>query len=306
MRSIRKDDEGVYYMEYNDGLMYDELLAAGITSDRELISWYSENEFHYMPINIAPGRYGCSSFAAQTPEGDIIFGRNFDYGETDTLLIYSDPEDGYASYSMADLYVLGIGDDDIDPDSPLGRLMMLAAPYVACDGVNEAGLGVSTLELDIGEIHQDTGRPDLFIYNAIRLLLDRCATVDEAIELLSAYDIHSHEDVRQHLFIVDSTGRSVVVEWFDDQMYVNEVSACTNSVITPGDHYDEGADSRLPTINGMLDEQGGILTPDEARDLLQEVQMGSMTEWSCVYYLSDFGVDLYTDEDYSTPFRYGI
>lgn len=246
-----------------------------------------------------------ATFKVNTPDGEVLVDGNFDYPETDTLMIYSAPKNGYASYSMADLEVMGIRPKhgSTDPDSLVGRFMMLAAPYVACDGVNEAGLGVSTLELEIGEIHQDTGKPSLYIYTAIRVILDRCATVDEALTLLGSYDIHSHAGVRQHLFIADRSGRSVVVEWLDDKMYVNELDAVTNSVVTPGEHYDECADWRLPVITAGLSENNGILMKEQARDLLGAVK--NNTEWSCVYDLNDFSVDLYVDEDYSKAYHYG-
>lgn len=309
MSNIRKDGEGVYYMEYDKDLPLDDLLAAGITSDEDLFNWINKTEFHGLcPVQIDTGRYGCASFAAASPDGDILFGRNFDYPETDTVMIYSHPENGYASYAMADLEVIGIGrgQSNLDPDSPLARFIMTATPYIVCDGINEAGLGVSTLELNIGEIHQDTGRPDLFVYTAIRVLLDRCATVDEAIQLLEQYDIHSHNDVRQHLFIVDKSGRSVVIEWFEDQMYVNELNAVTNSVLTPGDHYGECSDWRLEILTDELSANNNILTQEQARDLLEAVSQGTYTEWSAVYNLNDFSADIYLDRHYEHPFRYEL
>lgn len=308
MQNIRKDGEGVYFMNYDRELKLDDMLASDITSDDELVAWAGRAEFHGLcPVRADTGRYGCSSFAARTPDGDVIFGRNFDYPESDTVMIYTDPEDGYASYAMADLAVIGVGreDNEIDPDSLPGRFMMLITPYIVCDGVNEAGLGVSTLELDIGENHQDTGKPDLFIYTAIRVILERCATVDEAIELLECYDIHSHSGVRQHLFIVDTSGRSVVVEWFDDMMYVNELYAVTNSVLTPGDHYGEEADWRLDVILEELDAHEGILTTDQAAELLGKVCLGSMTQWSAVYDLNVFSAEIYVDKDYGHAYTYG-
>ncbi len=305
--SIQKDGDGVYYMEYAGSYKLDEMLEANITSDEELIAWIRKAEFYDLPLEIHTRNTGCASFKAETPEGDILFGRNFDYPETDTLMVYSKPKNGYASYAMADLRELGISNRNggYDPDALAGRCLMLAAPYLVCDGINEAGLGVSTLELDIGELHQDTGKPDLFVYTAIRLLLERCATVDEAVTLLEQYDVHSHNDVRQHLFIVDCSGRSVVVEWIGEQMYVNELDACTNSVLTPGEQYDEGADWRLPTLLSGLSEHDGILTPEQAKELLAAVSQKDYTEWSCVYDLNHFSVDVYTDEDFDHAYHYG-
>ena len=305
--SIKAEADGVYYMEYTENYKLDEMLNANITSDKELIEWFRKAEFYGIPIEIHTSDIGCSAFKAETPEGDILFGRNFDYPETDTLMVYSAPKNGYASYAMADLNEIGISTRPgwYDPDSLVGRCLMLGAPYVVCDGINEAGLGVSTLQLDIGELHQDTGKPDLYVYTAIRLLLERCGSVDEAVELLKQYDVHSHNDTRQHLFLVDATGRSVVVEWIGEEMYVNELDACTNSVLTPGEQYGEDADWRLPAILAGLSEHDGILTKDETKELLASVSQTHYTEWSCVYDLNHFSVDVYTDEHFDHAYHYG-
>ena len=88
-------------------------------------------------------------------------------------------------------------------------------------------------------------------------------------------------------------------------MTVIEADAVTNSVLTPGKYYNRGADSRLPKINEVLSEHEGTLTGDEARDLLDAVSQENYTEWSCVYNVSDFAVDLYVDEDYAHAYHYG-
>lgn len=303
---IRRDGEGIYYLEYTDKLKFDDMLTANITTDDELIDWISKAEFFGLPIDVDINRYGCASFSAKSPEGGVLFGRNFDYGETDTLIVHSKPKDGHEFYGVADLYVMGIGRDEgcLDPDSLPGKFLMLASPYIVCDGINDAGLGVSTHELSLDETHQDTGKPDLFVYSAVSLLLDRCANVDEALELLGSCDIHSHNGSMQHLFVVDKTGRSVVVEWLDNKMYVNELNACTNSVLTPGEYYDLGKDWRLPVIGAGLAEHKNILTKEQAKELLDAASQEN-TEWSCVYDLDNFSVDVYLDEDYERGYRYG-
>lgn len=305
--SIRADDEGVYYMEHYGDYDLDGMLAANITTDDELAEWLRKEEYCNLPVTLDTDRFACAAFKAKTPDGDVLLGRNFDYPETDTVMVYSRPKNGYASYAVADLEVMGISTNSSDdaPDSLTGRFLMLGAPYVVCDGMNDAGLGVSTLELEIGELHQDTGKPDLYVYMAIRLLLDRCATVDEAVDMLKQYDVHSHADVRQHLFIADKSGRSVVVEWIGEEMFVNELDAVTNSVVTPGELYDKGADDRLPKLSEVLTESGGVRTAEQARDLLDAVSQRDFTEYSCVYNLSKFSVDLYVDEDFDRAYYYG-
>lgn len=104
-------------MEYKGDYKPDDLLIANIRSYEDLAAWVQRSEFCGLPIEYDLSDFGCSSFKAKTPDGKVLLGRNFDYPETDTLMIYSDPKDGYASYSVADLEVMGVRarHDSIDP-----------------------------------------------------------------------------------------------------------------------------------------------------------------------------------------------
>ena len=304
--SIKQVDKGIYYMDYAGRVKTDELLETDIKSISDLLEWVRKEEFYNIPVSFDEKGMGCAAFLTTTPEGNVIMGRNFDYKETDTLVIHTSSKDCYESYALADLKVLGVGsgNDLIQPDSKEGKALMLAAPYCVTDGINEAGFGAAILELEMGETHMDTERHDLSIYTAIRVLLDKCATVEEALTLLSDQDIHTGLGVSYHLFLADNTGRSVVVEWLDGEMCINDLNAATNSVLTEGIHYgDGGIDSRYDTINDTLKEQGGILTKDEARDLLKKVSQ-SNTEWSCVYDLTDFSFDVYMDKDFNNAINF--
>ena len=305
--SVKHVNNGLYYMEFAGGIDTDKLLETDIHSISEMVDFIRKEEFCNLPFSIDEDSIGCAAFAAKTPEGDALMGRNFDYGETDTIIIHTAPKNGYASYALADLKVFGVGRRNgmISPDSVLGKAIMLAAPYGVVDGVNEAGLGAAILELTIGETHMNTDKHDLLMYNVIRVLLDKCATVDEALTLLSNQDIHTGIGVSYHVFIADKTGRSVVVEWLDDEMHVNELDAATNSVLTEGKYYDNGADERLPAIKAGLAEHNGILTKDQAKDLLSVAAQDHYTEWSCVYDLNDFSVDVYMDIDYTKAYHFG-
>ena len=304
--SVKKVSGGLYCMDYAGTIDTDKLLQTDIHSISEMSEWLRKEEFCNLPFSIDEQAIGCSAFTAKTPEGSVLMGRNFDYPETDTVVVHAAPKGGYASYALADLSVLGISNRNgmVSPDSALGRILMLAAPYSVVDGMNEVGLGVTILELTIGETHMNTEKHDLSIYTAIRVLLDKCATVDEAVKLLADQDIHSGIGVTYHLFIVDKTGRSVVVEWLDNEMFVNELDAATNSVLTEGPYYDRGADSRLPAIKAGLAEHNGILTKEQAKELLSVAAQKNYTEWSCVYDLTNYSFDVYMDEDYENPIHF--
>lgn len=308
MLSVRELSDGFYSMSYSGDYKTDEFLGAGITTSSELVCWIADNVYYGLfdksQINIDD--FGCSAFSAASSDGDSLMGRNFDYDETDALIVYTNPSDGYASLGMVDLKFFGIGaEEDIPTDSFAAKACMLAAPYVCMDGMNEAGVGVGILRLGIDETHQDKGKPALLIYGAIRGILDKCGSVDEAVNFLASYDIHTALGCSYHLFVADKSGKSAVVEWLDNEMTVVDTNGCTNSVLTAGAHYLEGdPDERYSVIKSRLGITDNTLSAEEAMSLLSEVSEKG-TEWSCVYNLADFTVNVCLDRDYENIYSFG-
>ena len=94
--------------------------------------------------------------------------------------------------------------------------------------MNENGLAVSVNMIqDSDTIEQETGKPDLTTTTAIRLLLDKAADVEEALELLEQYDLHASMGMMVHFALADATGRSVVVEYVENQMVVTDTPVVT-------------------------------------------------------------------------------
>lgn len=305
MLTVKKAGDGLYIMKNLECTDTDGMLGSDSQTIEELLDWIFSNHLYGIRPRFELEKSGCAAFAAVTPEGKHLFGRNFDYPETDTLLVYSHPEGCYESIGVADLGVFGVSRNyPISPDSPLGRLLMVITPYVIVDGMNEKGVGAGILELNIEGVHQDNGKPDLLIYCAVRAILDKCASVDEALELLGSYDMHSPDGVTYHLFITDRTGRYVVVEWLDNEMVVVEHPCCTNSVIAPGEHYNKGLpDDRLPKMEECLGDSRKA-TEEQAMELLGKVKNKTITEWSCVYNLEDFTVSICLDADYTKVYTF--
>ncbi len=309
MASVTEVADGLYKMDCRYDYKCDKFLNADVDTIDGLIKWITKEHFFGIDIEIDAGNFGCCGFTAATPDGQRLFGRNFDYEETDVLVFYTDPKDGYASYGVTDLKFFDIGTKHgLDGNDIAAKTLMLAAPYVTMDGINEAGVGVGILQLDIDELHQDNGKPDLLIFAAIRGILDKCATVDEAIGLLSGYDIHSFLSRSYHLFITDRTGKSVIVEWTDEETFIVEDTSCTNDVMSNNKFYDpEWSCRRYDTIKSRLSEKNNILTTDEAMTVASDVSVDKnsfSTEWSCVYNLDEFTVDLCLDRDYETKYSF--
>ncbi|MGN0657340.1 MAG: carcinine hydrolase/isopenicillin-N N-acyltransferase family protein [Ruminiclostridium sp.] len=303
--SVKEVGGGLYTMKNYECTKTQSMIDANMQSIDDFINWVRKEHFFNIPVSVNRSSFACAAFAATTPDGEHLFGRNFDYDSTDSVLVYSHPKGAYASIGMADMAFVEVGDKQpTSADSIVGRSLMIVLPYAVMDGINEAGLGVGILELVTEEIHEDEGKPDILIFLALRALLDKCATVDEAIEFLCAYDVHSDLGNAYHLFVTDKSGDYAVIEWLDGEMIANRIPAVTNTVVTPGEHYGKGhADNRFDKIMNALNSTDSV-TADEAMDILELAKQENLTEWSCVYNLNDFSVDICLDVNYDIVYSF--
>ncbi len=307
--SVSHVGKSLYKVNYQQQYDLDKALDSEIDSVDKLLEFIEDEFFFGYDFNGNVDKYSCSAFLTQTEDEKYLAGRNFDHPDTDTLVVYTHPDDGYASFSSTALDMLGVGSyNHTEALSLKGRVAMLAAPYVCMDGMNEKGLNVSILNLDKQEVHQDSGKPDLLILIAVRLLLDRAANVDEAVDLLSQYDLQMAEGTTQHLFISDKSGKSVVAEWTDDKMKIVESPVCTNFELAPEEGNYKGKCDRFDAITEWLES-----TPqNNAEDAMEILDIVSITpenigadvwtEWSCVYNLNDFTVDYALKLGYKSVF----
>ena len=307
MASIKEFAPGMYTCTIQNDYALDEMLSTDFRDTDSLISFLSKKLVGGLQLPVDAHRFGCSSFSCVTSEGTHLFGRNYDYLDTNGMVIYSNQEGCYASIAVCDLqWARFAGVDSIaKPDSLLGRFVLRgAAPVMCVDGFNDQGLGISILSLDYSENRPDTDKTDTIIILAIRGILDKCATVDEAVAFLSSYDVHSMFDKDNHLFITDKSGKSVVAEWVDDELTVTEINYVTNYVIATHEYDD---DRRFVILKTKLDKAKGVLTLDEALDLLNDASQDSedsvQTEWSCVYDLDNFVLYIYNDNDRDTVYK---
>ena len=301
LKSLTRVTDGIYLLDCYTDYKVDEYLAAGITNVEQFDIWMTENLTHGVPTGDIPG-IGCSSFAVSDPNGDHLFGRNYDASDGDSLIIRTMPSDGYASIGIVDLKHVNLGyggEYDINDES--SQSLLFAAPWCVCDGINEKGLGVSLLELSNRHVVNDTSKDDFLIYSAVRVLLDKCASAEEALAFLEQYDMYSPRSNSYHIYLTDTTGRSVIAEWNDEGVMVTtEDTAVTNFPFYRDDPYLD-YDHRYSKIHANIDVVSSM-SPQEAMGVLEEVSQG--TQWSAVYNLDKFTVDICFDADYSTTYSY--
>lgn len=310
--SVKQLGEGMYTVNYRHDYQLDKAFESGIDDERSLLKFICDEMYFGYQVDSNIEKYACSAFVTKTPDEKYLGGRSFGLGGTDTLCVYTHPSDGYASISTVSTDMLNVGANNAYPTTSLeGRAALLAAPYIAVDGMNEKGLFTALLDLSMGETHMETGNRDLTVTMAVRLLIDRAATVDEAIELLRNYDIHTGHGWTQHLFVGDASGDGAVIEWHKGQMKVVKSPICTNFRLSSKLAQDDptGMCERFGILHDTL-EKHPENTPDDAMDMLeavkQEYDNNIHTEWSIVYHLTDFSMDISVDMDFDNVYHLDI
>lgn len=292
-QSIAKIDDGLYTLTYEGDYGFDEFLArGGAATDAEMAQYITEfltSGFGSAPTPDTTASYGCSTFVSRTSRG-VLFGRNFDFPfqtGSKAMIVHARPSHGYASISTACLDFMGMPAEWCPDSDMMSRVSALAALYLPLDGINEKGLCVADLVAgDEEEIHQMTDNSDLTITATIRLLLDKAASVEEAIELLRQYDIHSSIGTSHHIAIADSEGTSVVVEYIDGEMSVVSTNVVTNHYLTPGEKFGLGNElshQRYGCITDACDRLQERMSITTAHNILREASYPEYTQWSIVY-----------------------
>ena len=162
----------------------------------------------------------CSAFVAVNDKGDLIFARNYDYVQNaQNILVHCAPENGYESVSIAAGGWLYTADENGKPivldDGKTDLSMLIAAPYLLMDGMNEKGVVICVLTVDgAGTVQADPEKQNMQTTTAMRLVLDRAASVPEAIALLKQYNMNASIKTKNfHFFIADSTGNYGIIEY---------------------------------------------------------------------------------------------
>lgn len=264
------------------------------------------------PETTAPA-FGCSTLTVSTPVG-VLFGRNYDWENCTAMLVHTLPKDGYESVSTTCPDFLGFGADWVPDGDITSRMMALAAVYIPLDGMNEMGLCVADLMAgDDEETHQQSHRPDLTTTTALRLLLDRAATVDEALNLLSQYDMNSDIGTAHHFAIADASGRSVAVEYIEGKMIVTETPILTNHYLARGKQ-DAGSRSshfRFDTLTSLYPD---VQNADALLAAMKGVAQSrdpfadeyEATQWTLVFDTKQKTARFYRNERFGKPYHLSL
>lgn len=313
-KEIMKLEKGFFAVRYDGSYGFDEfLLNGGASSDKEVIEFLTDNLLSGMDLGVLGSSFGCSTIAVRTSDSKSLFGRNFDWNHCEAMVVLSYPENGYASMSTVNVDFISQG-GVVGMALKKDEIKTIAALYAPLDGMNEKGLAVSVNMIqDSATIEQDTDKPDITTTTAIRLLLDKTATVEEALGLLEQYDMHASMGMMVHFAIADADGDSVAVEYVDNEMVVTETPVLTNFYLAEGEKNGIGTAQSHTRYNMLMErlEQNGSMDEDDVRDALSSVSKGNFgefesTEWSVVFNQTDGQATYYHRENYEQGYTFSI
>lgn len=318
---ITQLESGFSAVKYEGDYGFEEFLAnGGASSDGDVVKFLSQRLLSGS-ANLSFGEmtFGCSTISVKSSgkseNGGYLFGRNFDWNNCDALIVYSVPpvpQNGYASISTVNTGFINMAGMRLSslPDN----IQAMIAMYAPLDGMNEKGLAVSVNMIqDNATISQNTDKPDITTTTAIRLLLDKAADVDEALELLRQYDMHASMGFMTHLAVSDNSGKSVVVEYINNEMYVIETPVVTNFYLAEGSKHGIGtaqSHERYDILMNALNDNP-TMSMNDVRDALSSVSKKNFgefesTEWSVVFNQNTGEVHYYHRENYDKRYTFFI
>lgn len=348
IRSIAQVDGNpyLYKMEYKASYDLDDLIANDIDENAELLDYVIGRIGKGLPLKIKSAQVAdengematlnCTSFQAKQADGDgFWYGRNYDFFKNPTMVTISHPKKGYASIAVSDMSHFGYSLEKL-PDSFLSALSCLAAVYAPVDGINEKGLCTSIMALPKQASQQDTPKHDVGTTIIMRLWLDRCATVQEALDLLETVDVRHDAAVGSgyHYMVADANGDCAVVEFDKEDGWktlivrkdpAENAMLVTNHLLSEKYYTTEPDPAvgnphskswwRYETAGAYLEEHNGILSLEQAQECLSLVHWKDLvwedgtvedTQYSNVYDQSAITLALRNWNDYETTHHFQL
>lgn len=308
LASLERLNDHLYLMHYNSDYHFDSFIEEG-TRDM------SFDDFINKYLGKVPEQelWACSAFKVKNGRASLL-GRNFDWENIPGIILFTSPDSAYRSVSMVPADLL-INIKAVVPEENKG---LLWAPYFPVEGINEKGLVVMELAVE-GEKAHIPGRVNLFSLHLIRLLLDKAAGLDEAIDLLGRYNNMASE--RMHFFIADSSGSSAVVEYIDNDLAVTRNDGgwqvVTNTMVQgKSEKKLRKGCGRYNYLSQYLEAHSRALLEPGAFNILRAVAVDKVinsqfkittsTQWSVIYDLEEKSLSVVSRRNFATRYSYSL
>ena len=338
-KTVKRVTQDLYLVDYRNEYYLDELLESGVSSIAGLVA-FTAKKFNLGKKTLALGDEkgaGCTTFESYTEDGDHILARNFDFRHASCFVVWTHPKNGYASMGVVDNNFMGYGQKYMKVGKRNVHRVLLA-PYCCVDGMNDQGLSIAVLQIKAAATKQtDKSKKDITTTAMIRGVLDTCKNVEEAVEFIKSYNMRDSLFTNYHYQIIDKSGRSVVVEYINNDIHVYEKGSekypvagsvyendglksqyVSNFCITSdkaGFKAVEHGQDRIEAVKRVLREKNEILSEMDAMTLLSSVRLNYkpvqypwmvIALWSAVYNVNAGTLKIAANMDYSKVFTFSL
>ena len=142
-----------------------------------------------------------------------------------------------------------------------------------------------------------------------RLLLSKAKSVEEAIHYTEKYNFF-YDVAPLHNMVADASGHSAVIEFVDGRMVVTKTDkkylVVTNFTLYGNPTKTGFGKDRYENIQNTLKKQGGIISEEDALELLKSNVIPGDEQWSAVYNLTKKTLSVTFSGDYENVHRFKL
>ncbi len=312
-KNIRAEIEKIsnrpfYFMNYYGNYNYDEYLLKGACNLDEFCNFINQSLIFDRDKKINRENFGCGAFVAQNADGDIIFARNMDCECAIPMMIRLSEDNNYKSLALVNMAELDWDENTYETLETDAKLT-LAAPYSPTDGINEHGLAVAILTNASAIYPNSSNKNSLFDLTLPRLILNKAKSVEEAIEYMKNYNLF-YCVAPLHYMVADATGDAAVIEFLDGKMITikkkNNYQVVTNFTLYNNPTHEGFGKDRYENMENELEKCKGIITENNALELLKKNVIPGDEQWSVVYNLTKRRLMVTFYKDYNHVYDYKL
>ncbi len=277
-----------YSMHYYGDDCFDKYLLRGAHSLEDYCSFIDTALIQNRGNRFRHNNFGCSAFVAKNENGDILFARNMDCEYAIPMLLNLNEASSYRFISLVNMAFLDWDErtyDSLGTDSKL----TLATAYSPSDGINEYGFAVAILTDADAAYPRQKDKITLFDMTMPRLLLSKARSVEEAIHYTEKYNLF-YDVAPLHYIVADASGHSAVIEFVEGKMVVtkseNKYQVVTNFPLYGNPAKKGFGKDRYENLQNTLEKQRGIISEEDALELLKSNVIPGDEQWSAVYNLT--------------------
>lgn len=313
---IKKINNFLYTMDYPYDYGLDEIIETGTHNIKELALFVQKRFNLKIRPKFESSGFACTTFNFNNEKNDHLLARNFDYKNGPCLLLKTNPKHGYKSIGIACMNCMLYGFHHFNKEGVSNKRLFLA-PYACMDGINEKGLAIAVLQVKTKSTKQQ-GEHAVTTTVAIRAILDKCATVDEAIEFFKTHPMNDLLGRNYHYQIADASGKTAIVEFVNNILHVhnsNKYMHLENFFITEGGDNRKGVGfTRRKWLDAMYEETKGQMSEQQAMDMLKKVKLHYrskrgyivQTLWSEIFNCNTKQMQLCTGSDFTKTYTFDV